>query len=295
MRKLIPVVGPLLAAVVAMVPIVGAILAGVLAPLIAPFDPRAQNLSLLQGGCCPGPSGEHYFGVDDLGRDEFSRIVYGARVSLAVSLLSVLIAATVAVFAIVVPISPLQKAQNQDKVMVARSNLDVVVARSALGEHEAGLYAGGLIVTKAVLFLPQFAVVILFPAMSTHGESRSAVLRGLALLSALGAACVAGAWLLSDVALVFIGGQEYAAVADKLWLFALLGGLLSVLQLLVYAGLARRGRTTKYLIAVGVLLLVGAGAVADGVTGLAVTVAVIDAAVVALLVALQMFRHRREV
>ena len=176
---------------------------------------------------------------------------------------------------------------------VALSNLDVVVARSALGEHPAGLYAGGLIVTKAVLFLPQFAVVILFPAMSTHGESRAAVLRGLALLSALGAACVAGAWLLSDIALVFIGGQEYAAVEDRLWLFALLGGLLSVLQLLVYAGLARRGRTTKYLISIGVVVLVVAGAMTSSVTALATTVAVVDAAVVTLLVALQMFRHRR--
>lgn len=177
---------------------------------------------------------------------------------------------------------------------VALSSLDVVVARSVLDQHDAGLYAGGLIVTKAVLFLPQFAVIILFPSMSTDGgESRSAVLRGLALLSALGAACVAGAWLLSGLALVFIGGQEYAAVQDRLWLFALLGALLSVLQLLVYAGLARRGRATKYLITAGVAVLVVAGATTMTVTGLAVTVAVVDATVVALLVALQMFRHRR--
>ena len=57
---------------------------------------------------------------------------------------------------------------------VALSNLDIVVARNVLDDHQAGLYAGGLIVTKAVLFLPQFAVVILFPSMSTAGESRAA-------------------------------------------------------------------------------------------------------------------------
>ena len=176
---------------------------------------------------------------------------------------------------------------------VALSNLDVVVARSVLDAHDAGLYAGGLIVTKAVLFLPQFAVVILFPSMSTDGESRGAVMRGLALLSGLGAACVTATYLLSSLALVFVGGDEYAAVQDRLWLFALLGGLLSVLQLLVYAGLARRGRTTKYLITLGVLVLVALGATATTVTSLAVTVAIIDAVVVALLVALQMFRHRR--
>lgn len=177
---------------------------------------------------------------------------------------------------------------------LALSNLDVVVARSVLDEHDAGLYAGGLIVTKAVLFLPQFAVVILFPSMSTESESRAAVLKGLALLTALGVACTAATYLLSGLALVFIGGDDYAGVQDQLWLFAVLGALLSVLQLLVYAGLAKRGRGTKYLIATGVVVLVGLGARATSVLELALTVAAVDALVVALLIALQVVRHRRE-
>jgi O-antigen/teichoic acid export membrane protein len=176
---------------------------------------------------------------------------------------------------------------------VALSNLDVVVARNVLDDHQAGLYAGGLIVTKAVLFLPQFAVVILFPSMSTAGESRTAVLRGLAFLSGLGAVCVVGAYLLSDLALVFIGGNDYDDVQGRLWLFAALGGLLSVLQLLVYAGLAKRGRWTKYFVTVGVLALIGLGLLSATVTQLAVTVAIVDAVVVALLVALQIFRTRK--
>jgi peptide/nickel transport system permease protein len=59
------------------------------APLIAPNDPREQNLALIREGCCPGPSSEHLFGVDELGRDEFSRIVYGARYSLLIGVVSV--------------------------------------------------------------------------------------------------------------------------------------------------------------------------------------------------------------
>jgi O-antigen/teichoic acid export membrane protein len=176
---------------------------------------------------------------------------------------------------------------------VALSNLDVVVARTVLNDHLAGLYAGGLIVTKAVLFLPQFAVVVLFPSMSAEKESRAAVLRGLAFLGGLGAACTVATYLLSGFALVFIGGDEYAEVQDRLWLFAVLGGLLAVLQLLVYAGLAKRGRMTKYLIAAGVLAMVLAGATASSVTGLAVRVAVVDAVMVALLLVLQMLRHRK--
>lgn len=61
----------------------------VFAPLIAPFDPREQNLSLVANGCCPGLSTDHVFGVDQLGRDEFSRIVFGARFSLLIGVVAV--------------------------------------------------------------------------------------------------------------------------------------------------------------------------------------------------------------
>jgi peptide/nickel transport system permease protein len=65
------------------------VIAAVFAPLIAPSPPREQDLSLLRGGCCPGPSAEHWFGVDALGRDEFSRILYGARFSLLIGVVAV--------------------------------------------------------------------------------------------------------------------------------------------------------------------------------------------------------------
>jgi peptide/nickel transport system permease protein len=61
----------------------------IFAPLLAPFDPREQNLSLLKEGCCPGPSSDHLFGVDELGRDELSRVIYGARFSLLIGVVSV--------------------------------------------------------------------------------------------------------------------------------------------------------------------------------------------------------------
>jgi peptide/nickel transport system permease protein len=61
----------------------------VFAPLIAPYDPLEQDLPALEGSCCPGPSAEHLFGLDALGRDEFSRVVYGARYSLVIGVVSV--------------------------------------------------------------------------------------------------------------------------------------------------------------------------------------------------------------
>jgi peptide/nickel transport system permease protein len=61
----------------------------VFAPLLAPYSPTEQNLSLIQNGCCPGPSADHLFGVDQLGRDELSRIIYGARYSLIIGVVAV--------------------------------------------------------------------------------------------------------------------------------------------------------------------------------------------------------------
>jgi peptide/nickel transport system permease protein len=63
----------------------------IFAPLIAPYDPKEQNLDLLKNGQPVGPSPGHLFGIDLLGRDEFSRIVYGARYSLLIGVVSVTI------------------------------------------------------------------------------------------------------------------------------------------------------------------------------------------------------------
>ena len=68
------------------------ILAAVFAPIVAPYDPNAQDYEFLAP-----PSREHYFGTDDLNRDLFSRIVYGARVSLFVGFSTVLLSMIIGV------------------------------------------------------------------------------------------------------------------------------------------------------------------------------------------------------
>jgi peptide/nickel transport system permease protein len=71
------------------------VLTAIFAPLIAPYDPRTQNLGLLAEGCCPGPSADHLFGVDDLGRDQFSRVIYGARYSLLIGVVAVTVGVSI--------------------------------------------------------------------------------------------------------------------------------------------------------------------------------------------------------
>ena len=61
--------------------------AAIFAPWLAPFDPNAMDYMMLEE-----PSPAHPLGVDDLGRDLFSRIVHGARVSLFVGLVTVAVA-----------------------------------------------------------------------------------------------------------------------------------------------------------------------------------------------------------
>ena len=66
------------------------IVIAIFAPLIAPYKPLA-----LVTGSAEGPSLHHLFGTDELGRDVFSRVIYGARVSVPIALVLVGLAATI--------------------------------------------------------------------------------------------------------------------------------------------------------------------------------------------------------
>jgi ABC-type dipeptide/oligopeptide/nickel transport system permease subunit len=64
------------------------VLVAVFAPVVAPYDPNEPDLK----NKLSGPTGQHWMGTDQLGRDVFSRIVWGARVSLKVGIVAVGIA-----------------------------------------------------------------------------------------------------------------------------------------------------------------------------------------------------------
>ncbi|MFC5950491.1 ABC transporter permease [Pseudonocardia lutea] len=63
------------------------------APLVAPHDPLAQDLT----GLLRPPSAVHPFGTDELGRDVLSRVLYGGRVALGVSLVATVLSAVLGV------------------------------------------------------------------------------------------------------------------------------------------------------------------------------------------------------
>jgi peptide/nickel transport system permease protein len=72
-------------AVISLVILTTLIILALLAPAIAPYDPAEQDLL----NRLKAPSADHWFGTDDLGRDVFTRVLYGARVSLSVGIFSV--------------------------------------------------------------------------------------------------------------------------------------------------------------------------------------------------------------
>ena len=74
------------------------ILVAVFAPWLAPYSPTDQDLSQLRPGQFPGPSREHPLGLDQLGRDELSRLIFGARYSLIIGVVSVTIGASIGIF-----------------------------------------------------------------------------------------------------------------------------------------------------------------------------------------------------
>lgn len=64
------------------------LLIALLAPLIAPYDPIAVSRTTLKP-----PSAQHWMGTDNIGRDIFSRVLYGTRISLRMGFIAVAIAA----------------------------------------------------------------------------------------------------------------------------------------------------------------------------------------------------------
>jgi peptide/nickel transport system permease protein len=74
-------------AVLGMILAVALVLVAIFANVIAPYDPTAISTDRFAT-----PSLAHLFGTDNMGRDLFSRVVYGARVSLLVSLMSLIFA-----------------------------------------------------------------------------------------------------------------------------------------------------------------------------------------------------------
>jgi O-antigen/teichoic acid export membrane protein len=162
----------------------------------------------------------------------------------------------------------------------AIANADVLLARNVLDAHHSGIYAAGVIIAKACLFLPQFVMVVVFPSLASNPGDTRRLRTAVGAVAGLGLCAVLGAWLLPDLVVTVFGGSAYAEIGPIAWLFAATGSSYAVLQLVVYAAIAQQEHRAAAAIWCGLLVLaavallvIGRGTVTDtdGVKLLAAT------------------------
>ncbi|WP_326775821.1 dipeptide/oligopeptide/nickel ABC transporter permease/ATP-binding protein [Streptomyces sp. NBC_01445] len=161
LRRL-PVLSRIAVAVVAVV-----VLVALFAPLLAPHDPLDQQSQTDGTG---HPSGSHWMGQDSLGRDILSRLMYGARWSLAIGLGATLLALVVG--AVLGAIAATSRKAVDETLMRC---LDVVMAFPgiALAAVLVAVFGGGipvLICAIAFLFTPPVARVVRANVLDQYGE-----------------------------------------------------------------------------------------------------------------------------
>ncbi|MFD0026647.1 dipeptide/oligopeptide/nickel ABC transporter permease/ATP-binding protein [Streptomyces sp. NPDC127172] len=161
LRRL-PVLSRIAVAVVAVV-----VLMALFAPLLAPHEPLDQQSQTDGTG---HPSGSHWMGQDSLGRDILSRLMYGARWSLAIGLGATLLALVVG--AVLGAIAATSRKSVDETLMRC---LDVVMAFPgiALAAVLVAVFGGGipvLICAIAFLFTPPVARVVRANVLDQYGE-----------------------------------------------------------------------------------------------------------------------------
>lgn len=139
----------------------------VFAPLVSPDDPLDQQPLI---GGTGAPSAEHWMGQDSLGRDIMSRLIYGARWSLAIGLGATALALTVG--ALIGAIAATSRKAVDETLMRC---LDVVMAFPgiALAAVLVAVFGGGitvLICAIAFLFTPPVARVVRANVLDQYGE-----------------------------------------------------------------------------------------------------------------------------
>jgi O-antigen/teichoic acid export membrane protein len=141
--------------------------------------------------------------------------------------------------------------------LYALTNLDVLLARAQLSAFDAGLYAAGALVARAVFFLPQAILVAAFPRIVAG--ARNAQRQAVAAVAVLGLLATAFVALFPTLTVGIMAGEQYLEVTDEAWLFALAGAGFGVVQVLLYARMAHNDRRATILLWTAVAALVGLG------------------------------------
>jgi hypothetical protein len=132
--------------------------------------------------------------------------------------------------------------------LVLLVNLDLVLARHHLPAHEAGEYAVGAIVTKIAYWLPQAVAILVLPRLANAEGRRRFVPVALAVCAVLDSVVVLGTATMGSTVVAVIGGDDYTGSGLPVWAFAVVGSLLSLVQILLYSRIASADRRSTLLI-----------------------------------------------
>lgn len=179
--------------------------------------------------------------------------------------------------------------------LVLLVNLDLVLARHYLPAHDAGEYAVGAIVAKIAYWLPQAVAILVLPRLASEHGRRRMVPIALAVCGALDLVVIASTAFMGPTVVSVIGGADYATSPIPVWPFALVGSMLSLVQILLFSRIASNDRWSTLLIwgAVAVeIVLVGVWL--NGMLTQVVTAAVIATGLLVCAGALVELRSRRE-
>ncbi len=140
-------------------------------------------------------------------------------------------------------------------LLYALTNVDVLLARFFLSADESGEYAVGALAAKIAFFLPATVMVMLYPRMAKD-SARKATNLALALTLAISIASVVGAWAFGLPLVRLLGGDQYLALSNEIWIFAAEGSAFALVQVLLWSGLAAEDRRVVILVTVGVFALI---------------------------------------
>ncbi|SDI50545.1 Membrane protein involved in the export of O-antigen and teichoic acid [Actinokineospora alba] len=178
--------------------------------------------------------------------------------------------------------------------LVLLVNLDLVLARHTLPEDVAGAYAVGAVLTKIAYWLPYAIAIVVLPKLASDEGRRRVIPLALGLCAVLNVIVVGGSALFGELGVRLIGGAKYASSVVPLWEFALVGSLLSLVQILLFSRIASADRRSTVLTWVAVLVEIGLVLVwLNGSLTNVVTAAVIATGALAVAGAVVELRSRR--
>jgi O-antigen/teichoic acid export membrane protein len=143
------------------------------------------------------------------------------------------------------------------------SNLDLLLGRHVLASSASGHYAAGNVIAKVAFWLPQAVALAVLPRLA-RGAGRVKAMREALLLTAGLAGVIVVVSAVAGVLVTRLAfGPRYASIGGLAWLFAVQGGILALVQLLILDDIARRRRVVAPLAVVAsvveVAVVLGAG------------------------------------